>query len=885
MVTIAPSSRVTTYNPTTSTATFAVNFPIFDNSDIVVTVNDIVVIDYSVAATYVEGTSTDASITLSAGVTGVVEIMGSRTPARTDQFQTGRPLSIPDLNYSLNRLEIEMQEAHRDASTKEVTVAMLAAIAKAEEAAAQAATVAATFVSSIADLEALDTTKSITAYLRQSGLEGFFVWRTGNYSSQITIDTVGGVFVKGNAIAATAGAWVRVTNGILRPEWFGAVGDAVTNDNAALLIWAAVANLMVLPVLTLTKIYKKTSILNFTSESFQMAGVGSGSGFLNNNCDGFTLTQAFHWSSCVMRDFVNLTDQVNTKTGFVYFNSGATTTDGIVTRRIDRVVSMGLTRWQTPTSPFGGWVYDFKLVSADGFHLCDCMAYGDANEAATGSAFTTETFAYYIQDGTDVIIENCEGFLRKYGVYGTGQSESCRVQGGDYISVYDGINFSTAVSPSNDLMCFDVDMAFFHTGIDLGSAMGSTHEMTMATVVNCLLFLGFLTVGISTGATYVKAHGYGNLITGNYFYSSDNTAGTYHTIGVDLSYGNDGFSPPIGNAVTNNIFYHQYKALNVQANVQDTTFAGNTFIDDGADLTTSGVDPVTNLSTFAVIYGQNFGDRANYCKYTMYQGSGMKFGVTAGQAFSMTNVAGTAVNWLDVIPAITAAPPQLRALGSDTNIDLRLTPKGSGNVTTNAAFRTGGNVADPAGAATVGATVNQVGLISAHQAASAPLKLGTASATQIASFYYGTNLVGSIGIAVSSVTYNTTSDRRLKDNIVDLDPIAALEFINALKPRTFTMQGQKMTGFIADEFQEVSPQSVTGETGAEEEIGTATGPDGETLDNIVTVETPDGWTWEKTGTRPVYQSMQASTAEVIANLIATVQHLSKQIAELKAASS
>ncbi len=770
----------------------------------------------------------------------------------------------------------EDAEAAAAAATSAATAAATSA--------AQTLALSSTFVPTLADLKALDTTTARSAYLKQAGREGYFVWKTGDYSVQIAADTAGGVFVKANAIAATVGAWVRVVDGKLLPEWFGALGGGV-DDTAALLVWAAVANIMVLPVLTLSKIYTKTAILNFTSESFQMEGVGAGSGFLNANCDGFTLTQTFHWSSCLMRDFINLTDQVNTKTGFVYFNSGATTTDGINTRKIDRVVSMGATRWQTPTSPYGGWVYDFKLVAADGFHLTGCMAYGDANEAATGSAFTTETFGYYIQDSTNVVVENCEGFLRKYGVYGTGQSESCRINGGDYISVYNGIDFSTATSPSNDTMCFDVDMAFFHTGIDLGSAMGSTHEMTMATVVNCLLFCGFLTVGISTGATYIKGHGYGIMVTGNYFYSSDSTAGTYHTICVDLSYGDDGFSPPIGNTITNNIFYHQYKALNVQANVRDTTFAGNTFIDNGADPTTSGIDPVTNLSSYPVIYGQNFGDRGNYCKYTMFQGGGVKFGVTAGTAFSMTNVAGTAVNWLDVLPAVAGSPPQLRALGGDTNVDLRLTPRGSGNVTTNAAFRTGGNVADPAGTATAGATVNQVGLISAHQATSAPLKLGTASATQIASFYYGTNLVGSIGIGASSVIYNTTSDRRLKDNIADLDPAVALDFINSLKPRTFTMQGQKMTGFIADEFQEVSPQSVTGLKDAEEEIGTATGPDGEILEDIVVSLTPDGWTWMKTGTRPVYQSMQASTAEVIANLVAAVQYLGKRLAEMKSASS
>lgn len=81
-------------------------------------------------------------------------------------------------------------------------------------------------------LKALDTTKNTVAYLAEAGREGVLVWRTGDYSAQIAADTLEGVYVKADAVAATVGAWVRAFDGPLYVEWFGAVGDGTT-DNAA----------------------------------------------------------------------------------------------------------------------------------------------------------------------------------------------------------------------------------------------------------------------------------------------------------------------------------------------------------------------------------------------------------------------------------------------------------------------------------------------------------------------------------------------------------------------------------------------------------------------------------------------------------------------------
>ena len=70
----------------------------------------------------------------------------------------------------------------------------------------------------------------------------------------------------------------------------------------------------------------------------------------------------------------------------------------------------------------------------------------------------------------------------------------------------------------------------------------------------------------------------------------------------------------------------------------------------------------------------------------------------------------------------------------------------------------------------------------------------------------------------SGTTYNTTSDRRLKDNI---EPIAdATDKLMSMKPVTHTWiadpEAPSVHGFIAQEMQEIVPEAVSGEDGGEE---------------------------------------------------------------------
>ena len=73
------------------------------------------------------------------------------------------------------------------------------------------------------------------------------------------------------------------------------------------------------------------------------------------------------------------------------------------------------------------------------------------------------------------------------------------------------------------------------------------------------------------------------------------------------------------------------------------------------------------------------------------------------------------------------------------------------------------------------------------------------------------SLSGYIQVNTSSVTYSTTSDYRLKENIAPM--IGALERVLQLKPVTYKwkVNGMDGQGFIAHELQAVVPDCVTGE--------------------------------------------------------------------------
>jgi hypothetical protein len=132
-------------------------------------------------------------------------------------------------------------------------------------------------------------------------------------------------------------------------------------------------------------------------------------------------------------------------------------------------------------------------------------------------------------------------------------------------------------------------------------------------------------------------------------------------------------------------------------------------------------------------------------------------------------------------------------------------------------------------------------------------------------FGHGSADIGSISqnSAGTAVSYNTSSDYRLKENIAPMT--GALNKVTALKPVTYTwkIDGSEGEGFIAHELAEVVPHCVTGEKDAVETVDIKD-EDG----NVIGQET-----------KPVYQGID--TSFLVATLTAAIQEQQTIITDLK----
>jgi hypothetical protein len=142
------------------------------------------------------------------------------------------------------------------------------------------------------------------------------------------------------------------------------------------------------------------------------------------------------------------------------------------------------------------------------------------------------------------------------------------------------------------------------------------------------------------------------------------------------------------------------------------------------------------------------------------------------------------------------------------------------------------------------------------------LSTTTTSNRNVVVFRNPNNAVGTINTSGTTTGFNTSSDYRLKENVItEWDATTRLK---QLKPSRFNFKADKDTtvdGFLAHEVSSIVPVAVSGEKDETQDLGTIKDKDGNVIrENVLETQTKkdDGQTWTKTKTEDVYQGIDQS---------------------------
>ena len=155
-------------------------------------------------------------------------------------------------------------------------------------------------------------------------------------------------------------------------------------------------------------------------------------------------------------------------------------------------------------------------------------------------------------------------------------------------------------------------------------------------------------------------------------------------------------------------------------------------------------------------------------------------------------------------------------------------------------------------------------------------KTGTTNFGTIQQFRKNGTAVGSISVGSSTTAYNTSSDYRLKENVVPLT--GATERLKQLNPTRFNFISDADTtvdGFLAHEVSDIVPEAITGT-----KDGTTT--EEYVITPAVTDESGEIVTEAVIGTREVPEYQGIDQSKLVPLLVATIQELEARITALEA---
>jgi hypothetical protein len=455
---------------------------------------------------------------------------------------------------------------------------------------------------------------------------------------------------------------------------FGAVGDGVTNDTAALQSMVSAVNALNSARVIFNGYFKTTQKLSFTCPNLALDFVVTGKdGLLCSSCDGIEVVQTGKYDNFSSDNMLLVTDAHKLYTGFKYQNTAVSTGDQQI-KTMNTPTFIGMDRFGLVGGTYSdGWLTAIRVDNGDRFFIHTPRLQGAEQDRI--DAFPIASKGVYGTDTTHLILHDPQIFIFETGVEIDGQSEGCEIIGGSLVANRKGINFNPTGSPANDTNIRGTHISSMDYNISIG---GGTAETIMHDITGCLLFSRNEAY---TSATFKHIIVDGQaLIHGNYIYTAGGITPTNH-IGIDV------IQPPSGTtshvSISNNVFNRVPTVVKVAAGVTHTLITDNTTIDDGVTVlatavSDSGTDTIVDLN-----YGdRRFGEIQNGSGvyWTPTGSSGFYVGSTKNAAFTVTQGSAAAVNFLNVVNAATGTEPYLRAQGSDANIDLGFIPKGAGRM-------------------------------------------------------------------------------------------------------------------------------------------------------------------------------------------------------------
>ena len=162
------------------------------------------------------------------------------------------------------------------------------------------------------------------------------------------------------------------------------------------------------------------------------------------------------------------------------------------------------------------------------------------------------------------------------------------------------------------------------------------------------------------------------------------------------------------------------------------------------------------------------------------------------------------------------------------------------------------------------------------------LRHGSTATRRQINFMNPNGIVGRIQTSGSATSYVTSSDYRLKENVVDITD--GIERVKQLSPKRFNFIADAdltVDGFIAHETQTVVPEAIDGVKDETQAIGNLLDANGTVVEQNIPQpeEMPEGNTWTETGSEPVYQGIDQS--KLVPLLTAALQEALTKIDDLE----